>query len=111
LRDSFRSPSRVRLASFAASAQILEPSTEITRSRPSPAAAHTYSTCVNRSSSGPSSPPVRCRNRHSVEWSGNWFPDATRKPASVRVRSSISREDRTPHDIAYITSVASICGS
>src|ERR1019366_5108518 len=45
------------------------------------------------------------------EWSGNWFPDATRKPASVRVRSSISREDRSPHDIAYITSVASICGS
>src|ERR1035441_7523198 len=111
LRDSFRSPSRVRFASFEASAQILEPSTEITRSRPSPATAHTYSTCVNRSSSGPSSPPARCRNRHSVEWSGNWFPDATRKPASVRVRSSISREARSPHDIAYITSVASICGS
>src|SRR5271165_25137 len=41
LRDSFRSPCRVRLASFEASAQILEPSTEITRSRPSPATAHT----------------------------------------------------------------------
>ena len=65
-RASLRSPSSVRLASLLAFAQIFDPSTEITSSRPSPATASTNSTRVNRSSSGPPGPATAVRNRQIV---------------------------------------------
>ena len=67
LRASFRSPFSVRFACFDASAQIFDPSTLITSSRPSPATPSTNSTRVNRSSSGPPAWAAAPRNRQIVE--------------------------------------------